>query len=46
MKRLMIFFLLLCLTLCGARAETILWEDENGQVILTDEGNVDIVPRT
>ena len=46
MKR--IFCLLLALLLVtGAAispAETILWEDENGQVILNDDGDIDFVP--
>ena len=40
--------LLLCASLAlaclPARAETILWEDENGRVILGDDGDIDFVP--
>ena len=46
MKR--IFCLLLSLLLISGAAlspaETILWEDENGQVILNDDGDIDFVP--
>ena len=46
MKRVLCLLLaLLCAALpVIAPAETILWEDENGQVILNDDGDIDFVP--
>ena len=48
MKRVLCLLLML---LCASfpvlsPAETILWEDENGQVILNDDGDIDFVPHT
>lgn len=45
MKRILALLLAAALALCGvplsAAAETILWEDENGVVILEDDGNIE-----
>ena len=46
MKRIVCLLLSLLMIAAAAiaPAETILWEDENGQVILNDDGDIDFVP--
>ena len=44
MKRLALFLLLLLLLPCPALGEVILFEDENGKVIMNDDGGIDFVP--
>ena len=44
MKRLALFLLLLLLLPCLALGEVILFEDENGKVIMNDNGEIDFVP--
>ena len=44
MKRLALFLLLLLLLPCPAPGEVILFEDENGKVIMNDDGEIGFVP--
>ena len=44
MKRLALFLLLLLLLPCPAPGEVILFEDENGKVIMKDDGEIGFVP--
>ncbi|MGN0775783.1 MAG: L,D-transpeptidase family protein, partial [Candidatus Ventricola sp.] len=44
MKRLALFLLLLLLLPCAALSEVILFEDENGKVIMNDDGGIDFLP--
>ena len=44
MKRLALFLLLLLLLPCLAAGEVILFEDENGKVIMNDDGEIGFVP--
>ena len=44
MKRLVSFLLLLMLLPCAALSEIILFEDENGKVIMNDDGEVGFLP--
>ena len=45
MKRLALFLLLLLLLPCAAPGEVILFEDENGKVIMNDDGEIGFVPQ-
>ena len=44
MKRLFCLFVLLALLPLCAQAEIILFEDENGRVIMNDDGGIDFLP--
>lgn len=44
MKRIALLLLLLTLLPASLRAETILWEDESGRVLLQDDGDIDFIP--
>lgn len=42
-KRMFFFILLLSLLVCSALAETILWEDENGKLVLDEGGALSLI---
>lgn len=44
MKRLALFLLLLFLLPCAALSEVILFEDENGKIIMNDDGEIGFLP--